>query len=151
MLECGSHLRTVALQFGQRALQAAVRRDEIVRLIKGALDDAIPNRGVRVFLRHDGAGDGLPQGLARRLGPQQVRGPAGPVQVPPGDRFGLAGEVVVVGAGRDAGLGSDVLDQDVAQAAIDCQPQRRPAQSLPGLLLLALPQALAGRLRCGHD
>src|SRR5882757_529759 len=70
--------------------------------------------------------------------------------MPPGDSFGFAGEVVVIRARRYAYLGSDVLDEHAVKAALDRQPQGGPAQRLPGLLLLALPQAQACGLRRVH-
>jgi hypothetical protein len=56
------------------------------------------------------------------------------------DRLVLAGEVVVEGAGRDARLGRDVVDENVVQPALHGQAHGGNPQGAPGRRLLALAQ-----------
>ena len=91
-------------------------------------------------LRLDRRPDRGPQRLVGRPRAQFGGDRQAAVDLPGGDRLGLAGEVVPERAQRNPGLGRDVLDPHVGQPALDRQPDRRPAQRDPRLLLLPLPQ-----------
>ena len=90
------------------------------------------------------AADRLPQRLAGGSAAQDVRGAQQPVEVAGGDRLGLAREVVVERARRDADRLGDVFDPDLVVAALDGEPDRGPSSAPPA----SRPSCAPGDLPC---